>query len=785
MDKKRELLSPAGSYSILKAVANAGADAVYAAGNKFGARAYAENFTEKELLEALDYLHLKEKRFYLTVNTLLKEQEVSELYEYLLPLYQEGLDAVIVQDIGVMHFIKQNFPNLPIHASTQMTITGEYGARLLLEAGCSRIVTARELSFQEISNIYQKTGAEIESFVHGALCYCYSGQCLLSSMIGGRSGNRGRCAQPCRLPYELYENKEKAVSSRKHKEQYPLSLKDLCTIDLIPQLIQSGVYSFKIEGRMKQAAYAAGVTSIYRKYIDQYEANPEKPYSVSKEDRETLLHLGNRCGFTDGYYTRHNGKEMITFLKPSHEKGKDFLQEQIYNTYIQIEKKEKINGILKLFIGNPAILVIRYKDIQIEINGQIVQSALKQPLSQESIIEKMKKTGNTSFVFDTLEVEMEQEIFLPASALNQLRRDALYQLENKMLEKYKRKNAFRFHKEAELQKEKTEKLSEKIETEGLEKVTFPKDLESEKLKTAKLSREPELRVLTETLEQFQVVLRQPEVGRIYLEAFSCIRKELAQHITDCVEQAHKMGKECYLAMPYIFRMETAQWFCNHWKKILQTGVDGYLIRNFEELQFLKEMGVKPESIQGDYNIYIHSKEAIQGFAQFSCDQFTLPVELNFRELKYLDCTKSEIILYGYQPLISSQCIHKNMKGCDKKSDISYLKDRYGKLFPVKNRCEDCYNMIYNTHPLFLLHHLKEIRTLQTAGIRFSFTIENKWEIEQVFNSYREVICLNISKQNINQRKCKTYNRETNVSNKEKQGQYPKEYTNGHFKRGVE
>lgn len=259
--RKTELLAPAGSFEILRAVVNAGADAVYCAGNRFGARAYANNFTEEEMISAIDFMHLKDKKLYMTVNTLLKEKELEkELYDYLCPYYEAGLDAVIVQDLGVMHFIREQFPNLPIHASTQMTITGAYGAELMLQAGCSRIVTARELSLTEIQDIYEKTGAEIESFVHGALCYCYSGQCLLSSMIGGRSGNRGRCAQPCRLPYELFEDKSQAALAKKGKESYLLSPKDLCTIDMIPELIQHGVHSFKIEGRMKQAEYAAGVT---------------------------------------------------------------------------------------------------------------------------------------------------------------------------------------------------------------------------------------------------------------------------------------------------------------------------------------------------------------------------------------------------------------------------------------------------------------------------------------------------------------------------------------------
>ncbi len=342
MCKKTELLAPAGSFAILKAAIDAGADAVYAAGDKFGARAYARNFTEEEMLAAIDYVHIRGKQLYLTVNTLLKEQEIGELYDYLCPLYEAGLDAVIVQDIGVMHYIRKRFPDLPIHASTQMTVTGAYGAKLLLEHGCSRIVTARELSLAEISHIYRTTGAEIESFIHGALCYCYSGQCLMSSMIGGRSGNRGRCAQPCRLPYEL-QKEPRGLSAPKWQENYPLSLKDLCAIEMIPELVQSGVHSFKIEGRMKQEAYVAGVAAIYRKYLDLYENHPNGDYRVSSEDYQKLLDLGNRSGFTDGYYKRHNGRDMVTFHKPSHEKNSDALQTgSVIHSDIQ-KKKEKIS----------------------------------------------------------------------------------------------------------------------------------------------------------------------------------------------------------------------------------------------------------------------------------------------------------------------------------------------------------------------------------------------------------------------------------------------------------
>ena len=238
MKRKIEILSPAGSYESMKAAIAAGADAVYIGGNRFGARAYADNLTEEQLLEAIDYVHLHGRKIYLTVNTLLKEKELREsFYEYLRPYYERGLDAVIVQDIGVLQFVKEHFPDLPIHASTQMTITNALGARFLEEQGVERVVTARELQLEEIKDIREKTDVEIESFVHGALCYCYSGQCLYSSMLGGRSGNRGQCAQPCRLPYKVNGSKESS---------YVLSLKDICTLEYIPELVEAGIDSFKI-----------------------------------------------------------------------------------------------------------------------------------------------------------------------------------------------------------------------------------------------------------------------------------------------------------------------------------------------------------------------------------------------------------------------------------------------------------------------------------------------------------------------------------------------------------
>lgn len=726
---KTELLAPAGSFETLKAVVNAGADAVYCAGNRFGARAYANNFTEEEMIFAIDFMHIKGKKLYMTVNTLLKEKELEEeLYYYLMPYYEAGLDAVIVQDLGVMHFIKEHFPGLHIHASTQMTVTGAYGAELMLNAGCSRIVTARELSLQEIQDIYEKTGAEIESFVHGALCYGYSGQCLLSSMIGGRSGNRGRCAQPCRLPYELFEDKQKGISAKNKKEAYLLSPKDLCTIDLIPELIEHGVHSFKIEGRMKQAEYAAGVTSIYRYYIDKYEANPKEPYQVSKEDKQKLWDLGNRCGFTDGYYKRHNGKEMITFGKPSHEKGNEKLQQQIRQTYIEKEEKEKINGILILSKELPAKLVLEYKGVKTEVMGDMVQKAQKQPMSKETILDKMRKTGNTPFVFETLSVEMEEDVFIPVGALNQLRRDGLEQLEQLILGAYKR--------------------------------TLPKEQYQREQETPKSSEKPwkpELRVLVEEPEQFLVALKQAEIRRIYMDVFKVTPQDIIA--------ARECGKELYLALPYILRKNVAEQLEQTFTELSKQNPDGYLVRNMEEICFLRKRKVEGKKIQTDYGVYVFSNEAGKALKEWEIEHFTLPVELNRNELLNLRCENGEMILYGHQPLmISAGCLHKNTAGCDRTPGTFYLKDRYAKIFPVKNNCRECYNVIYNTSPLCLLHHQQELQRLAPEAVRLHFTIENEQKMQQVFSLYRQAF---LEKKKISPE------------------QYFKDYTNGHFKRGVE
>lgn len=409
--KRVELLAPAGTYNAFIGALNAGADAFYLAGNRFGARAYADNFTDDELVNVIDTAHLFGKKVYLTVNTLVKEKEKDELVPFLAPLAEHSLDGVIVQDLGVLRIIKNNFPSLPIHASTQMSITGEYATRLLHSQGVSRIVPARELSLDEIKHIKDSTGIEIESFIHGAMCYSYSGMCLFSSILGGRSGNRGRCAQPCRLEYSLPGD----------NKVYPLSMKDMCTVSMIDQLIESGIDSFKIEGRMKKPEYAAGVTSVYRKYIDRYYEGLST--EVSDEDLKFLNNLYIRAQRSDGYYHKHNGKDMITLSKPGYSGADDEVIDYINKIFVNVKPSLPINIKASVIKNHPAKISMRYKDIEVSVTGEAVSEAINAPMDMERIKKQLLKLGDTFFDANAIRIECDNDIFISVKELNDLRRN--------------------------------------------------------------------------------------------------------------------------------------------------------------------------------------------------------------------------------------------------------------------------------------------------------------------------------------------------------------------------
>ena len=749
--KELELLAPAGSLKTLKAVIHAGADAVYLGGTMFGARAYANNFNEEELLEAIRFGHIHGRKIILAVNTLLKEYELGQLYDYLRPYYEAGVDAVIVQDMGVMEFIKTHFPNLPIHTSTQMTITNVEGARLLKEQGVERVVTAREMSLEEIQRIHDEVGVELESFIHGALCYCYSGQCLFSSIIGGRSGNRGRCAQPCRLSYEVLQG-EKSLTG--HHATPILSLKDMCTLPFLYELADHGVYSFKIEGRMKTPEYAAGVVSIYRKYMDSYLDGSRIP--VEKKDIRALLELGNRGGFTNGYYYHHNDSDMLSGESASHNKSEGVLQDNIRREYVDTELKEKIKGKLILNKECPAKIEVQYGKIKVSYQGDMVLVAQNRPLTKEVVTEKITKTGNTPFVFEKLEVTMDDDIFMPVNQLNQLRRGALEALEEALLKPYERT------------------LPELVETSSAEtdRQTTGNAIKEKQISGQSLSQtsgqqsansSTEVRVLIEDAEQLPAVLKADFVDTVYLDCMLYTRENLIRKLSEDIDRVHASGKKAFYVFPFIFRQQTSLFYEKIMPELKKLPLDGIMVRSLDEIAFIKEWGNENWQMVSDSNLYTYSNEAAEYFYRLGMIQDTIPVELNRKEILRRETSRSEMIIYGRLPLmITAQCIHKNTLGCMHQHKVLNLKDRYSVHFPVKNFCSECYNVIYNSLPVCLFKEDVTVKKIAPAAVRLSFTTETEEETEQILTIYGDI-----------------------YKNGGILGQMPMECTNGHFKRGVE
>lgn len=703
-NKDFELLAPAGSLEILKGVIESGADAVYVGGSMFGARAYANNFTEEELLEAIDFAHLRGVKVYLTVNTLIKNSEFSKLYDYLLPYYKRGLDAVIVQDIGVVKAIHEYFPSMEIHTSTQMTVTGADGVRFLSQFGVTRVVMAREVSLAEMKCIHEETGMELEAFVHGALCYSYSGQCLFSSILGGRSGNRGRCAQPCRLPYTV-EGK---------KDEYILSLKDMCGIKALDKLHDAGVYSLKIEGRMKQLEYACGVVKYYRSYIDSM-----KP--VTDADYDRIKALGNRCGFTDRYYFDHNGSDMVTYVKPNF----------VSNAAEPLPEKRKlsIEGELVLREGEPGSLTVKRGDVTYKASIEPVSAALKAPLDKKAAIDRINKTGDTDFEFSHIKAQIGENVFVPNGALNKLRRDAISGLCDKLLKKYYRNDA-RY-----------------VDMSGL--TALPEHVVKSDAAHDEAINDYTTICSCMTRAQLDTLIGYECFDVFYLDFDMYDRKTLIQQFADDVKSLTKRNKKVYLMLPTIFRADSSDYFVSIAKELDKVSFEGFVVKNYDEL-YLTENLFTGKKVILDHNMYTFNDVSKSAFFEHGVSGDTVPLELNSREIMHRNNIGSQMIVYGYYPLMTTaNCVHKNTKGCDKKQKLIYLKDRYNKSFAVCNNCKECYNTIYNSLPTMLTKNISKLKEAGIRSFRYSFTIETPKQIKAVMDD--------------------------KVA----------EYTNGHYKRGVE
>lgn len=826
--RKIEILAPAGSIDSLKAAINASCDAVYIGGAKFGARAYADNLTEELMLQAIDYAHIHDTKIYLTVNTLLKNKELEhELYDYLLKYYEQGIDAVIVQDTGVLHFVHEHFPNLDIHGSTQMTLTMAEGANVLKQMGLTRLVTSRELGLEEIKSIRKGTDLEIETFVHGALCYCYSGQCLMSSMFGGRSGNRGRCAQPCRMPYQL-KGDNKALNS--DKDKYVLSPKDISTIDMIPDLIEAGIDSFKIEGRMKRPEYAAGVTYMYRKYVDRYlEFGKEKYERYMRDHKEELNEdilllqdLYNRGGFSQGYFVNRNGRNMMSLSRPNHSgvhvgkvksinggkaqiqliqninpqdileiredeklyeftvkngekagniysvnlgKGSpvrpgflvyrtknNFLLDQLGDNYLKEEVKVPITGKVIIDTGKPVILELNYGDIDVSVNGDIVEAAMNQPMTEDKIRKQIMKTRETSYVFEELQISIKGNPFIPVQKLNELRRQGIEALSEAITGQYRRTahNNLNLTGKKEIfdgMKDSKDHGEDKI---GISVSVFDKN-------------------------QLSVACNFPEVTAVYMDSDIVPFPDLLK-LTKIVKDSNK---ECYIILPHIFRKTTYELYRQN-KNILEDNtIDGYILRNLEEYDFLHSVLNVTQSVKDliiDYNSYVMNLQAAGFWKDLGVAKLTAPVELNYSELKELTGIYYDIIVYGRIPLmVSAQCLAKTSSGGNNKNynkiseepcclagtDKIELIDRYDKNFQVKRHCRECYNTIYNSQCLSLLSYKEQVLSIEPKNIRLNFTFETPEEAGKVIHSFIQKYVYN--------------NHVDEIEN----------YTRGHFKRGIE
>lgn len=793
--RKVEILAPAGSYDSMRAAVHAGCDAVYIGGSLFGARAFADNLSEEDLKRAIDFVHIREKKIYLTVNTLLKEEELKkQLYTYLLPFYEHGLDAVIVQDIGVMSFLHREFPELPLHASTQLSLTGSRGANGLKKLGITRFVPARELSLEEIRKIRQETDLEIETFVHGALCYCYSGQCLLSSMIGGRSGNRGRCAQPCRMQYRLEDG----------KTGYFMSPKDICTLELLPELIEAGIDSFKIEGRMKRPEYVAFTAYLYGKYTDLYEALGKQGYEeyIRKhsrellEDKQALMDLYNRGGFSNGYYKQYHGKSMMSVKRPNHSgvqvgtavrAGKRnallHLEKEVYGQDILEFRNEKGISVYeftlkegagkdtdltvnilpgsKIYPGMP-IFRTRNQRLLSGISADFIEEDL--PVKIEGVLcaipgkpiqltlSCIRKTGESIAVTvegAVAEIAKNQPMTAEKmeKAILQLKDSgfALEKLEIKLLG-----DVFvPVGKLKELRREGLLKLTEALTSKGRRKAPEPvTEKWQEKCFLEVPSKEAALKIdaLVLTREQAEAVCAS-KVDRIYLSAGL---------YEECCQAGLKFsGKEIIFTLPYVVRERN--------RKSLEKSLaaaekcDGFLVRNAEELFLLKD-----QRLILDTGMYVLNREAEEAYRFLGAAELSASLEQTFEELLKSGCHGKSLCVYGHIPLmITAQCMIDTVYGCQKRESFKKLYDRKGKTLFLRNVCEDCYNVIYDGLPLSLLKEKKAILELSPERLRLDFTMETGKETEQILNTFLDVFRFN------------------------KEGVLEKETTKGHFRKGME
>jgi len=758
-----EILAPCGSYDILIAAIKAGADACYLGGNKFGARAYATNFDESSIIKAIEYAHIHNSKIYLTINTLFKNNEIDLLYDYLYPYYIAGLDAVIIQDIGVFKAVKEMYPHLPIHCSTQMNITSVHAAKFMKELGADRIVTAREMNLNEIKHIKDNVDIEIETFVHGAMCYSYSGQCLMSSLAGGRSGNRGRCAQPCR---QCYNNK------------YLLSMKDLCAIEHIPELVNAGIDSFKIEGRMKNEYYVASAVDAYKDMLIDY-YNNDFDIDKARRYKEKLANVFNRGGFADGYFFVHNNTNMISVDRPNNQGVKagkiksinqgaitilaltDLYPGDVFeiklndNQIIEITSNKtakanetivlnapktkyikasqtiyrtKCNKILNDITDN----IINSKKYPIKLYGtltgkigeklrlqldsfinnckftsyaeaNIVEKSDKSLANIEQIKSKLSQLGNTDYTIESLLIDVDSDAFIPASLLKQLRRDAITKLEQMIIDNFKRDD--------NSQKTDFNYLTQKITDKTSDNELYCFGVSNYK-----------------QLKQILTYSRLQQIS-MPLEVYNSAKED------GVIDSIKKNNINIYITLPYI---------CNSNFSLLNylpnDDISGIYIRNIDELANYISIKEKLNHIRPIVKSSMYGYNNISRYILSELSEnisIELPKELNINELSDLNNLSSVYTIYEHQQvMLSAQCISKTTGKCHHNKLIEKITDNKGNHFFAQCICDECCNVIYNGLPYCAPKNFKNyLSDITVNQYDINFTVEDEKRINQIMDYY--------------------------------------------------
>lgn len=801
--KVPELLSPVGDLECLKAAVQNGANTVYLGASSFNARARATNFNNENLKEAILYAKLRNVKVNLTLNTLLKENELNEAISLAVFAYNCGVDAIIIQDLGLAKFLHTNYPEITLHASTQMTVHNLEGVKQLEAFGFKRVVLSRELSISEIEYIRKNTNVELEVFIHGALCISYSGQCLFSSMVGNRSGNRGMCAQPCRLPYELYSNKNLLDKG------FLLSPRDQSAIDFLPALIKSGIDCFKIEGRQKAPEYVATVTKIYRKYIDfiinninlsdeelinQIHIMIEIPNEITGlSDKEELLQVFNRGNFSKGHFENEPNTKLIYSKKPNNMglylgkiqnfnnqkghitlklensisigdrisinnenytvselmiKNKNYPTLDSGNTVTLGRMKGNISNGMSVFRienkklsifaqsifssekellnipfdaeitikkGLPIKLTVYgkagfYKNLKVTIDSDIIpENAENQPVSKEKIIAQLSKTGNTPFCFENINIDLENNLFIPKiSSLNKLRRNAFAELENKVKEIY------------------TFNINDSKNVSDNDSVTPLSPISS-----------PSISLLLNILNNNFNYAELTGIDALYIPY-----KYFLNSSYDFTLETLCNKFKVFLYMPSIMRENYFGALNSTIEKSLNFGVKGFVISHISQIESLRKYNLP---VIGNYTLNVYNNESIKTLKDFGLVKFTPSVELekvDLLELLNLASLPSELIVYGKTPLMtnnycylgkSNRCYKDCKKLCLENSKF-YLKDRLGFEFRIvpDNTCT--ITTIYNSK-ITSINYTDFINKINS--VRIDILDENLDDIQKIINKVKK------------------------------------------------